>query len=109
MCPGGGSAVFVGCHRPLRIRRAVGAGSGCGSRGPVGRLGRRQGPHRRSLKAAAQWRSEGPAPVPGGPGDYREYAMALASRAARRGGAGRRWLLIGVVVTLFVLLIDASL
>jgi hypothetical protein len=35
--------------------------------------------------------------------------MALASRSARRGGAGRRWLLIGVVVTLFVLLIDASL
>src|SRR5579863_8648318 len=35
--------------------------------------------------------------------------MALASRTARRGGAGRRWLLIGVVITLFVLLIDASL
>src|ERR1700722_19884544 len=35
--------------------------------------------------------------------------MALASRSARRGSAGRRWLLIGVVVTLFVLLIDASL
>ncbi len=50
-----------------------------------------------------------PAPVPGQPGDYRGYAMALASRSARRGGAGRRWLLIGVVITLFVLLIDASL
>jgi hypothetical protein len=35
--------------------------------------------------------------------------MALASRSARRGSAGRRWLLIGVVITLFVLLIDASL
>jgi hypothetical protein len=35
--------------------------------------------------------------------------MALASRSARRGGAGRRWLLIGVVITLFVLLINASL
>ena len=35
--------------------------------------------------------------------------MALASRSVRRGGAGRRWLLIGVVITLFVLLIDASL
>jgi len=35
--------------------------------------------------------------------------MALASRSARRGGAGSRWLLIGVVTTLFVLLIAASL
>jgi hypothetical protein len=35
--------------------------------------------------------------------------MALVSRSARRGGVGRRWLLIGVVITLFVLLIDASL
>jgi hypothetical protein len=35
--------------------------------------------------------------------------MALASRSTRRGGAGRRWLLIGVVITLVVLLIDASL
>jgi hypothetical protein len=35
--------------------------------------------------------------------------MALASRSARRSGAGSRWLLIGVVITLFVLLINASL
>jgi hypothetical protein len=35
--------------------------------------------------------------------------MALASRSARRGGAGRRWVLIGVVISLFILLIDASL
>jgi hypothetical protein len=35
--------------------------------------------------------------------------MALASRSARRSGAGRRWLLIGVVITLLVLLIDAAL
>jgi hypothetical protein len=35
--------------------------------------------------------------------------MALASRSARRSDAGRRWLLIGVVVTLLVLLIDAAL
>jgi hypothetical protein len=35
--------------------------------------------------------------------------MALVSRSARRGGVGRRWLLIGIVITLFVLLIDASL
>jgi hypothetical protein len=35
--------------------------------------------------------------------------MALAGRSARRGGAGIRWLAIGVVITLLVLLIDASL
>jgi hypothetical protein len=35
--------------------------------------------------------------------------MALVSRSVRRGGTGRRWLLIGIVLTLFVLLIDASL
>jgi hypothetical protein len=35
--------------------------------------------------------------------------MALAGRSARRSGAGRRWLLIGVVITLLVLLIDAAL
>ena len=35
--------------------------------------------------------------------------MALASRSARRSDAGRRWLLIGVVITLLVLLIDAAL
>jgi hypothetical protein len=35
--------------------------------------------------------------------------MALASRSARRSGAGRRWLLIGIVLTVLVLLIDASL
>src|ERR1700733_11580160 len=35
--------------------------------------------------------------------------MALASRSARRGGAGRRWVVIGVVISLFILLIDASL
>jgi hypothetical protein len=35
--------------------------------------------------------------------------MALASRSGRRGGTGRRWLLIGVVITLLVLLIDAAL
>jgi len=35
--------------------------------------------------------------------------MALASRSARRSGAGSRWLIIGVVITLFVLLISASL
>jgi hypothetical protein len=35
--------------------------------------------------------------------------MALAGRSARRGGAGLRWLAAGVVITLFVLLIDASL
>lgn len=35
--------------------------------------------------------------------------MALVSRSVRRGGTGRRWLLIGIVITLFVLLIDASL
>jgi len=31
------------------------------------------------------------------------------SRSAARGGTGRRWLVIGIVITLFVLLIDASL
>ena len=35
--------------------------------------------------------------------------MALVSRSVRRGGTGRRWLLVGIVITLFVLLIDASL
>ena len=35
--------------------------------------------------------------------------MALVSRGAARSGAGRRWLVIGIVLTLFVLLIDASL
>ena len=35
--------------------------------------------------------------------------MALAGRSTRRGGAGFRWLAAGVVVTLLVLLIDASL
>jgi hypothetical protein len=35
--------------------------------------------------------------------------MALVSRSVRRGGTGRRWLVIGIVITLFVLLIDASL
>jgi hypothetical protein len=35
--------------------------------------------------------------------------MALASRSARRSGAGRRWLLIAIVITLLVLLIDAAL
>src|SRR5690242_4480272 len=35
--------------------------------------------------------------------------MALASRSARRSGTGRRWLVIGIVITLLVLLIDASL
>jgi hypothetical protein len=35
--------------------------------------------------------------------------MALVSRSARRGGTGRRWVVIGIVVTLFVLLIDAAL
>jgi hypothetical protein len=35
--------------------------------------------------------------------------MALAGRSARRGGAGIRWITIGVAITLLVLLIDASL
>ena len=35
--------------------------------------------------------------------------MALASRNARRGGAGFRWLAVGVALTLLILLIDASL
>jgi hypothetical protein len=35
--------------------------------------------------------------------------MALASRSARRSGAGRRWLVVAIVITLLVLLIDASL
>lgn len=35
--------------------------------------------------------------------------MALASRNARRGAAGLRWLAVGVALTLLVLLIDASL
>src|SRR5439155_6585700 len=35
--------------------------------------------------------------------------MALASRSARRSGAGRRWLAVGIVITLLVLLIDAAL
>jgi len=37
-----------------------------------------------------------------------EGGMALAGRSSRR-GAGARWLAIGIVVTLLVLLIDASL
>jgi hypothetical protein len=35
--------------------------------------------------------------------------MALAGRSARRSGTGRRWLVIGVVITVLVLLVDASL
>jgi len=35
--------------------------------------------------------------------------MALAGRTSRRSSSGRRWLILGVTVTLFVLLIDASL
>ncbi len=35
--------------------------------------------------------------------------MALASRSARRSGAGRRWLVIGILITLLVLLVDAAL
>jgi hypothetical protein len=35
--------------------------------------------------------------------------MALAGRSTRRGATGRRWILIGIVLTLLVLLIDASL
>jgi hypothetical protein len=35
--------------------------------------------------------------------------MALVSRSVRRGGTGRRWVIIGILVTLFVLLIDAAL
>lgn len=35
--------------------------------------------------------------------------MALASRNARRGAAGLRWLAVGVALTLLILLIDASL
>jgi hypothetical protein len=35
--------------------------------------------------------------------------MAFAGRSSRRGATGRRWLLIGIVLTLFLLLIDASL
>jgi hypothetical protein len=35
--------------------------------------------------------------------------MALAGRSTRRGSAGVRWLAVGLVLTLFVLLIDASL
>ena len=35
--------------------------------------------------------------------------MALASRTPRRGGAGSRWIAAGVVITLLVLLINASL
>src|SRR5437588_5123672 len=35
--------------------------------------------------------------------------MALAGRSARRAGAGLRWLAVGVVLTLVILLIDASL
>jgi hypothetical protein len=34
--------------------------------------------------------------------------MTLAGRSARRGQAGIRWLVIGVVITLLVLLVDAS-
>ena len=35
--------------------------------------------------------------------------MALAGRSARRGGAGARWLAVGLVITLLILLVDASL
>jgi hypothetical protein len=35
--------------------------------------------------------------------------MALAGRSARRGAAGTRWIAVGLVITLFVLLIDASI
>ena len=35
--------------------------------------------------------------------------MSLPGRSGRRGGAGYRWIAAGVVITLFVLLIDASL
>ncbi|MGH9055877.1 MAG: hypothetical protein ACRDYY_08470 [Acidimicrobiales bacterium] len=35
--------------------------------------------------------------------------MALGARSARRGGGGLRWLAVGVVLTLLILLIDASL
>jgi hypothetical protein len=35
--------------------------------------------------------------------------MALVSRSVRPGSAGRRWVVTGIVVALFVLLIDASL
>ena len=35
--------------------------------------------------------------------------MALVSRSVRRGSTGRRWVVAGIVVALFVLLIDASL
>jgi hypothetical protein len=35
--------------------------------------------------------------------------MALAGRSARRGAAGFRWIAVGLTVTLFLLLIDASL
>lgn len=35
--------------------------------------------------------------------------MALPGRSARRGGAGFRWIAAGVVITLLVLLIDASI
>src|SRR5579862_9776429 len=36
-------------------------------------------------------------------------AMALPGRSGRRGGAGFRWIAAGVVITLLVLLIDASI
>lgn len=36
-------------------------------------------------------------------------AMALAGRSARRGGTGFRWVAAGVIITLLILLIDASL
>jgi hypothetical protein len=42
-------------------------------------------------------------------GDYRMGAMALPGRSGRRGGAGFRWIAAGVVITLLVLLIDASI
>jgi hypothetical protein len=35
--------------------------------------------------------------------------MALAGRSARRAGAGVRWLAVGIIITLLILLIDASL
>jgi hypothetical protein len=35
--------------------------------------------------------------------------MALAGRSARRAGAGVRWLAVGIIITLVILLVDASL
>src|ERR1700722_15496994 len=49
MRPGGGSPLSVGGHRPLWGRGAGSVGSGRGPRGPVGRLRRRPGAHRRPV------------------------------------------------------------